>query len=161
MSVDPQGQRASFNGADFEGIIENVICDVLEIPSQKWGEPTGKAFSHSDNILWKNVPYESIYGTKCRSEFVLNYAGRRIRIECKSQQSPGSVDEKLPYLVKNFTEKVPEEETIIITNGSGFRDGALEWLREACMGTKCIVHTSSSFIFYLVNLKNAHSKQAD
>lgn len=157
MKIDPQGQKAATNGAKFEDKVEGFITKSLEIPSRKWSEDAGRLIS--DNVLLKNAPYESIYGTKCRSEFLLKYQGHDIRIECKYQQSAGSVDEKLPYLMMNFTQKVDEEETIIITHGEGFRDGAINWLRESCRDTKCKVFTLLEFTIYLENLRNANSSQ--
>lgn len=156
--TDPQGRKATVNGAKFENEIEKSICDILQIGSLRWAEANFSSIRGMD-MLWKNVPYESIYGTKCRSEFLLVYDNREIRIECKSQESSGSVDEKLPYLVKNFTEKVTEKETIIIHHGDGFRAGAITWLREACKGTKCKVFTPAQFIFYIAKLKNANSNK--
>ena len=153
--IDPQGKRAANNGSKFEHVVEDLICDLLKIKSYKWSE--GKDSFITDNVLLKNVPYESIYGTKCRSEFVLKYDNRTIRIECKSQESAGSVDEKLPYLVENFTHKVPEEETIIIHHGSGFREGAIQWLRRTCEGTKCRVCDIAEFIFFLTNNLAKHA----
>ena len=152
--IDPQGKRAATNGSKFEDVVENLICEILEIESCKSTSDNSK-----DDTLYTNVPYESIYGTKCRSEFVLKYKNRTIRIECKSQESAGSVDEKLPYLVENFTHKVPEEETIIIHHGSGFRQGAIDWLRNACKGTKCRVFNLTEFIFFLTNSLHADSHQ--
>jgi hypothetical protein len=157
MKIDPQGRKAATNGAKFEDIIEDAITQALEIPSRKW--PKEEERLTTDNVLLKNAPYESIYGTKCRSEFLLRYQGRDIRIECKYQQSAGSVDEKLPYLMMNFTQKVDEAETIIITHGDGFRDGAINWLRESCRDTKCKVFTLLEFTLYLENLRNANSSQ--
>ena len=157
MTIDPQGQKAATNGSKFEGVVEDAIKYLLEIPSYRWSQRTDDLLL--DNVLFKNVPYESIYGTKCRSEFLLRYHGRDIRIECKYQESAGSVDEKLPYLMMNFTQKVDEEETIIITHGDGFRDGAINWLRETCKDTKCKVFTLLEFTFYLNKLRNAHSSE--
>ena len=153
--IDPQGRKAATNGSKFEDAVEDAIKSALEIPSFKWSQ-RNEGFI-PDNVLFKNVPYESIYGTKCRSEFLLRYHGRDIRIECKYQESAGSVDEKLPYLMMNFTQKVDEEETIIITHGDGFRDGAIKWLRETCKDTKCKVFTPLEFTFYLNKLRNADS----
>jgi len=124
----------------------------------KWDAKSAVALKGQD-ILWKNVPYVSIYGTNCRSEFVLQFQGREIRIECKYQEAAGSVDEKLPYLMLNFTREVPEEETIIITEGDGFRSGALKWLRESCLQTKCKVFTATEFLFHLGTFVNADSQQ--
>ena len=53
-----------------------------------------------EELLLKNVPYETIYGHRGTTEFLLKSKKENleIRIECKWQQSSGSVDEKLPYL---------------------------------------------------------------
>jgi hypothetical protein len=155
MTIDLQGQKAASNGAKFEDVVEDAIKHLLDVPTYRWSQRTEGLLL--DNVLFKNVPYESIYGTKCRSEFLLRYHGRDIRIECKYQESAGSVDEKLPYLMMNFTQKVDEEETIIITHGEGFRDGAINWLRETCKDTKCKVFTLLEFTFYLNKLRNADS----
>ena len=148
--IDPQGQKAATNGAQFEGIIESAICGILRIKSEKW-TPQASVIAKDMNLLWKNVPYVSIYGTNCRSEFVLNYNDRKIRIECKYQESSGSVDEKLPYLMMNFTREVPEDETIIIIEGDGFRPAAVSWLRESCINTKCKVFNTTQFLYYLTS----------
>jgi|TARA_Y100000310_G_C20521338_1_gene733830 hypothetical protein len=155
--IDPQGQKAAGNGSKFEDIIEDAVCGILSIPSLRWDAQTF-VLSKDRDILWKNVPYVSIYGTNCRSEFVLQFKGRKIRIECKYQESAGSVDEKLPYLMMNFTREVPEEETIIIIEGEGFREGAVNWLRESCQQTKCKVFNATQFLFYLTSI-NANCKQ--
>jgi len=55
----------------------------------------------------------------------------KIRIECKWQQSPGSVDEKLPYLYLNTIESMPENNIIILIDGNGFKSGAKKWLKDA------------------------------
>ena len=156
MKTDTQGQKAATNGATFENIIERYLCGALDIPSVKY-DPD---HSVHDQILWKNAPYESIYGTKCRSEFLLQLKERKIRIECKYQSVAGSVDEKLPYLMMNFTSQVPEDETIIIIDGDGWRPGAVQWLRTACKGTKCKVFSAIEFLFYIATeFVDADSKQ--
>ncbi len=83
-------------------------------------------------VLLKNVPYTTIYGHTGRSEFVVVGQGEpRIRIECKWQQSAGSVDEKFPYLYLNAVEAMPERMVIIIVDGGGAKPSAIEWLRTA------------------------------
>ena len=54
-----------------------------------------------------------------------------VRIECKWQQSSGSVDEKLPHLYLSAVDAIPEDNVIILIDGNGFRDGAIAWLRNA------------------------------
>lgn len=62
--------------------------------------------------------------------------GFDIRIECKWQQSAGSVDEKLPYLYLNTIEAMPEKHIVIIIDGDGFKEGAKKWLRDAVKDKK-------------------------
>jgi hypothetical protein len=50
-------------------------------------------------------------------------------IECKWQESPGSVDEKFPYLNLNIQYSYPAP-TIIVIGGEGMREGAIGWLKE-------------------------------
>ncbi len=49
-------------------------------------------------------------------------------IECKWQESGGSVDEKFPYLNLNIQNSYPAP-TIVVIGGEGMREGAIKWLR--------------------------------
>ena len=120
---------AAATGRCLEDIVENML--------------SGKGFQvvrhahysreHRDGrFLVKRVPYETIYGTTGHTEFLLVDGGRKVRIECKWQQSSGSVDEKYPYLLKNCTDKMPESEIIIILGGGGYKQAARQWLVKAC-----------------------------
>ena len=136
-----QGTKANKSGTRLEDKVEKILLSNLPIVSRKYSQTKDRR-----NILLKHVPYTNIYGnTKCRSEFVLCYNDRRIRIECKFQESAGSVDEKLPYLFMNFTQSIPETEAIIVIEGNGFKKGAKEWLRKKCGGTKVLVMSLEEF----------------
>lgn len=83
-----------------------------------------------DRYVLKNVPYTSIYGSsRCRTEYVIHYEDRAIRVECKWQSSSGSVDEKFPYLWRNAVEQYPESEIILLVDGDGYRECARNWLQ--------------------------------
>ncbi len=88
---------------------------------------------YGQELLLKNVPYSSIYNHKGYTEFLLisKKRDKEIRIECKWQQTSGSVDEKLPYLFLNVTTKMKEKEIMIIIDGGGWKEGAIPWLKEA------------------------------
>jgi hypothetical protein len=92
-------------------------------------------------LLLTNVPYETIYNHKGRTEFlaISEKFNKKIRIECKWQQTSGSVDEKLPYLYLSAIEKMTEDEIIILHGGSGFKPGAIQWLKDAVSTKKYIV----------------------
>ncbi|WP_417022461.1 PD-(D/E)XK nuclease superfamily protein, partial [Bilophila wadsworthia] len=76
---------------------------------------------------------QSIYGHRGVTEFLAVSASRglAIRIECKWQQSQGSVDEKFPYLYLNCIQAMPEREIILLIDGNGYKPGALAWLKQA------------------------------
>nr|QUV75658.1 hypothetical protein [Caulerpa lentillifera] len=88
---------------------------------------------YGGELLLENVPFESIYGHKGYTEFLLKSQkyNLEIRIECKWQQSAGSVDEKFPYLYLNCVESILEKDIIIIIDGGGYKEGALKWIKEA------------------------------
>ena len=136
-----QGTKANKNGLSLENLVEDCITARLFVSSEKFSKTDQR-----EDILLKHVPYTNIYGSsRCRSEFLLCYQGRKIRIECKAQHSAGSVDEKLPYLFMNFTQCIEEEEDIIVIEGDGFKKGAKEWLRRKCKGTKVRVMSLAEF----------------
>ena len=136
-----QGTKANKSGHRLEDKVENIILNNLDVVAHKYSQTKDR-----DDVLLKHVPYTNIYGnTRCRSEFLLCYKSRKVRIECKFQESAGSVDEKLPYLYMNFTQSIPEEEAIIVIEGNGFKKGAKEWLRKKCAGTKVSVMNLEEF----------------
>ena len=77
------------------------------------------------DLLVRRVPYQSIYGHRGVTEFLAVSASRglAIRIECKWQQSQGSVDEKFPYLYLNCIQAMPEREIILLIDGNGYKPG--------------------------------------
>ncbi len=80
-------------------------------------------------LVVSNVPYRSIYDCDSRSEFVITDGPRKIRVECRWQESSGSVDEKFVYLMRNAVERMPEHEILILHGGEGARAEAIEWLK--------------------------------
>jgi hypothetical protein len=127
--VDPQGRSANIDGRTFERRIEAALVarGLTPISHSKWvarGKPDGE-------WLLKNVPFTNVYHTPSRTEFVIHSLRRRhdIRIEAKWQQVHGSVDEKLPYLYLNAVEAMPEPTVVVVIDGPGWRQGALQWLR--------------------------------
>ena len=92
-----------------------------------------KPEDYGDELVLTNVPYKTIYGHRGFTEFLLisKSKGLRVRIECKWQQSTGSVDEKLPYLYMNCIQSIPENDIIIIIGGGGMKKGAIQWLKDA------------------------------
>ena len=131
------GVRAVTSGALFERQVGDALATWLRLPApvnyKDWirqGSPRP--------ALVRHYPYTSIYGgNRSRSEFaVVLFDGHVIRVECKWQNSSGSVDEKFPYVLENAV-AVPEAEILIVLGGDGARAAAVDWLvREASVRAK-------------------------
>jgi len=127
-----KGKSANITGNQLEVAVQTVLLNKgFEIEMyRKWEKNPEK---YGKELLLKNVPFQTIYGHKGNTEFLLisEKYDLRIRIECKWQQSAGSVDEKLPYLYLNTIEAMPEKDIVILIDGDGFKTGAKSWLRNA------------------------------
>jgi len=127
-----KGKSANITGNQLEIAVQTVLLNKgFEIEMYRhWKK---KPQDYGKELLLKNVPFTTIYGHKENTEFLLisEKYNLRIRIECKWQQSSGSVDEKLPYLYLNTIEAMPEKNIMILIDGDGFKSGAKTWLRNA------------------------------
>ena len=107
--------------------------------------------SYGKELLLRNVPFTTIYNHGGNTEFLLKSEkhGISVRIECKWQQSGGSVDEKFAYLYLNAVQAMPEDHIIIIVGGGGYKAGALQWLKDAADNKTAIKHQKNIKIFSL------------
>ncbi|MBL8029241.1 MAG: 4-diphosphocytidyl-2C-methyl-D-erythritol kinase [Fibrobacteres bacterium] len=137
MSTDQQqlfikGSIASGQGKVLE---ENIITTFIRkgFTPVMWSEWNKDNSKYGEELLLKNVPFKNLYGHDGYTEFLLlsKRYNTEIRIECKWQQSSGSVDEKFPYLYLNCIEAMPEKHVVIVIDGGGARDGAIKWLKNA------------------------------
>lgn len=127
--------------------LERYIADYLA--NRNFTEITFTEFQATKNknkTLVSNIPYISIYGSKCRTEFLLCFDNREIRIECKWQGVSGSVDEKFPYLYHNAAEIWEQDEIIIVLDGKGYKPKAFEWIKTAAEEKKYIDPKSNKVI---------------
>jgi uncharacterized protein (DUF952 family) len=127
-----QGGYANSSGSVLERMIREVMASkgFEVIPYSKYVKHPER---YGKELLLQNVPYTTIYEHPGKTEFLLISAeyDLRIRIECKWQQSSGSVDEKFPYVYLNAVEAMPEQDIFIVIGGSGAKKGAVEWLQHA------------------------------
>lgn len=127
-----KGRKTNITGTQLERAVQNVLIEKgFEIVMYRaWIKNTKK---YGKELLLKNVPFTTIYNHSGNTEFLLisEKYDLKIRIECKWQQSAGSVDEKLPYLYLNTIEAMPENDIMILIDGDGFKAGAKTWLRNA------------------------------
>ena len=130
-------KTANKTGRTLESTVKAVMSSKgFQILSYKeWHKDPGQ---HSTDVLLTNAPFTTIYNHPGHTEFLLisKRLNIEIRIECKWQQSPGSVDEKLPYLYLNCVEKMPEKSIVILIDGEGFKKGAIQWLKDAVANKK-------------------------
>jgi hypothetical protein len=79
----------------------------------------------------KQIIAQTIYGTNWNVDFTIHNPNNKpvsLIIECKWQQTGGSVDEKYPYTVANIKEQSPYP-AIILIDGEAHKEGAKEWLK--------------------------------
>ncbi len=127
-----QGGLANRSGSVLEGVVTSTLIPHGFIVAQYRDlkkDPSG----YGSELLIKNAPLTTLYGTSGKTEFLLRSEKHQleIRIECKWQQSGGSVDEKFPHLYLSAIEAIPENDVILLVDGKGFRQGAVDWLRNA------------------------------
>lgn len=125
--------EATKTGNILETTVKNIFSEYgfTVIKYREWEKAP---LLHGEELLLLNAPYETIYGHKGNMEFLARSKKHNLnlRIECKWQQSSGSVDEKFPYLYLNCIETIEESDIFIIHGGKGQKKGSLEWLKNAC-----------------------------
>lgn len=123
-----QGRSANQSGNRLENTVESVIeqAGYRRVESITLGTP-GR---YSMPVYARQVTGgTTIYGKKRICDFVLFHPELfpdHLIVECKWQQSAGTVEEKFPFLVENI--KLLGTKTIIILDGGGYSTGAREWL---------------------------------
>lgn len=134
-----QGAQANKTG----GVLEELVIGTATrhgfdvIPFRDY---TKRPHQFGKELLLRHVPYTGLYGGRGYTEFLMlsDRYDMRLRIECKWQQSAGSVDEKLPYTYLAAIDAMPENEIIILVDGDGFREGAKDWIRKAAADRRYI-----------------------
>ena len=80
---------------------------------------------------------KSIIGKdRCIDVFCISDAGKAFAIECKYQESPGTVDEKIPYALEDLR-ALPMTGCITYA-GQGFSEGVLHMLRASPDAAYCL-----------------------
>lgn len=127
-----KGRQATRTGRTLEKAVMAALENKdLEIVNYRIWEKKKEKFG--SELLLRNVPFFTLYDHPGNTEFLLKSAKYQlnIRIECKWQQGPGTVDEKFPYVYLNCIDRMPEDHIILIIDGGGFRPWALDWLKKA------------------------------
>lgn len=112
-------------------VLESQIHTLLV--SKKYAQ-TITRFADFGDFPWfvpQHRQFKTPYHSQMRLDFLLYHPQkwpRGLAIECKWQSSPGTVDEKFPYLVLGMR-GIPIPGVILLAGG-GYRDGALAWLMQ-------------------------------
>lgn len=156
-----QGGRAVTSGNVLEGTVEGALQAHKyiqvgnEIPKKK-----RLGFLINSVDLPKRYSKQvyigpGIYGTDLYVDFYVIGAtpiSAGLIIECKWQQTSGSVDEKLPYVNLNIQTRYPTPAVVLI-DGGGMKPGAITWLKNqtSCNKNLLAVHTLTSFLTWANN----------
>ena len=132
-----KGARANKSGIILENQVENILrtYNYFQI-SPHLPKKQQREFILNSILLPKRYAKQvhigtGIYDTDIYVDFFvvgLPIMPKGLIIECKWQESGGSVDEKFPYLNLNIQNSYPAP-TIIVIGGEGMRGGAVDWLK--------------------------------
>jgi hypothetical protein len=127
------GCKANKTGSVLERLVEKALTSRGY--TEFWNYKK-QMFEHREIIGGKQfakqpVIRQTIYDTPRKCDFLVINRDRfpkDLIIECRWQQSGGSVDEKYPLLVFNIVKTgIP---TVILLDGGGYRPEAMTWLKE-------------------------------
>jgi hypothetical protein len=140
MDLNPainSGARAIKTGSNLESFVSEALlrCGYSQHTNNKNGVVI-------ENMQFQHQYYtgETVYGSKRIADFLVvnkELFPNDLIIECKWQQSAGSVDEKYPFLILNINKtNIP---TVILLDGGGYKDGAKEWLINQVYTNECLI----------------------
>lgn len=148
-----KGKKSNITGNQLESAVKTVLSQkgFNIVKFREWIKSPTK---FGDEVLLTNVPFTTIYKHRGNTEFLLisKKYNCTIRIECKWQQTSGSVDEKLPYLYLNIIEAMPEEKILILIDGKGWKQGAIEWLKDSVKNKKYMAENAPKKEILIFNL---------
>jgi hypothetical protein len=129
-----QGAECNYSGQFLEGIVKQEFAK-RNIPTYDYSAVGYNGDMFDPRFLLRNVPYTNLIGSQSRSEFLYRdfSAAYNIRIECKWQETPGSVDEKLYYLLHNASRAMTEPEVWLVIDGGGARKEMISFLKREAM----------------------------
>lgn len=142
MAKESGGKRANRSGNRLETFVAQALTGrgYAEFWNHKATAFANRKAISGKQYLTQLPVGETIYNTVRKCDFfIVNRALFRddLIIECKWQQSSGSVDEKYPFLIWNIMKTgIP---TVILIDGGGYKPAALEWLKRQANPERAII----------------------
>lgn len=126
------GAKANKNGKIFEETLKPIFQERGYLIIKQSDKNINEVCENNDKVVILNARYKTIYQHNGKTEFLIinKKTNLKIRVECKWQQTSGSVDEKFPYLYLNCIYGFEEKDIILIIDGEGQKKGAIEWLKD-------------------------------
>lgn len=144
------GTHANTTGNNLEAFLSSVL---LRANYTKFEGVKAQAFENRGSLGGKQFIHQclvgnTVYDTDRFADFFIVNKDKfpdDLIIECKWQQSAGSVDEKYPYLVVNIMKTaIP---TIVLIDGGGYKQAAIAWLKNQVDPNRALigVYTMAEF----------------
>lgn len=153
-----QGGRAVTSGNVLEKTVEGALLGhkYVQVGFDLAKKQRFECLINSQNIPKRYAKQvyigEGIYGSDIYVDFYIigsTSICSGLIIECKWQQTGGSVDEKLPYLNLNIQKCYPTKAVVLI-DGGGMKTKAISWLAAQVAENQNLlaVHNLSSFLVW-------------
>ncbi|MDR1475188.1 MAG: hypothetical protein LBI30_01545 [Holosporales bacterium] len=144
------GTKANKTGNALEGFVEDILIrnGYTEFINHKKQVFTMREFVGGKQFSKQPWCGESIYGSSRKCDFLIMNREKfpdGLIIECKWQESSGSVDEKYPFTLQNV-EKIGVT-TVVLIDGDGYKKQAFDWLRNQVSPERALrgVYTMKEF----------------
>ena len=143
----PGGAATGRGGLSLETIISNILAANSYVYFPPKDFHAKRVDEEKCYTRYAKKSFRGIYETNIEIDILLQHAQLFpdcLAIELKWQRTPGTADEKLPYLVENIKTCSPYP-TIVVYGGEGFRPGAIRWLRAQVGGNLLHVFDIAQF----------------
>ena len=136
------GGRTSLGGKVLENVIRSMklrgftMCSPDELHTAR-----SDMFSDTPRMLVKNYPYVTLFGTQGRREYYICSREWEGQLECKFQNTGGSVDEKMVYLTETLRRSSGTTGMVLVYGGEYWtaKDrgrSVIEWVKKEARNIK-------------------------
>lgn len=151
---ESSGAKANKTGNQLESMVQQTLNNrgYTQVPASEFSRVQTDLYPRSPMYTSQALIGKTVYGSDRKCDFLVYHPEKfpkNLVIECKWQQSAGSVDEKFPFLVENI--RLLRIPTIIVVDGGGHKPGAVTWLKGQTDNTLIGVYTLIEFTIKINN----------